>query len=218
MKTKDLKETFNELVNTLQRWELYQPEDEVDNALTELSNKINEIEKRFKCITKTVEDIKEQISGYPNRVDCNGNVNVSIDKLHLITRNTNDIIIATNLEDDEPIIETESTEDTVELSGGGIPYRICKHCSIKEEETVMNLIDGVWVCNDCNPPTNLCRVEEIHSIVKDVIAKLNDISVDGETMQYILERVGMDDQMLKQLFGKTTNDELDYLLDVRNGK
>jgi hypothetical protein len=29
----------------------------------------------------------------------------------------------------------------------------------------------------------------------------NGDSVDGETLQYILEKVGMDDQMLKQLQG-----------------
>jgi hypothetical protein len=41
---------------------------------------------------------------------------------------------------------------------------------------------------------------------------------DGETMEYILKQVGMQDQMLKQLFAQTTNDEIDYLHDVRNGK
>jgi hypothetical protein len=28
----------------------------------------------------------------------------------------------------------------------------------------------------------------------------------------------MEDQTLKQLFAQTTNDDIDYLLDVRNGK
>jgi len=35
--------------------------------------------------------------------------------------------------------------------------------------------------------------------VNDIINKLQTIDVDGETMQYILERVGMSDQMLRQL-------------------
>ena len=38
-------------------------------------------------------------------------------------------------------------------------------------------------------------------VVMDVIKKLHAIDVDGETMQYILQKVGMEDQMLKQLIG-----------------
>ncbi len=36
-------------------------------------------------------------------------------------------------------------------------------------------------------------------VVMDIIKKLRAIDVDGETMQYILQKVGMEDQMLKQL-------------------
>ena len=36
-------------------------------------------------------------------------------------------------------------------------------------------------------------------VVLQVIEQLKYIEVDGETMQYILQRVGMQDQMLKQL-------------------
>jgi hypothetical protein len=35
--------------------------------------------------------------------------------------------------------------------------------------------------------------------INDIINKLQTIDVDGETMQYILKRVGMSDQMLRQL-------------------
>ena len=35
--------------------------------------------------------------------------------------------------------------------------------------------------------------------VEEVINILREIDVDGETMQYILEKVGMEDQMLRQL-------------------
>ena len=35
--------------------------------------------------------------------------------------------------------------------------------------------------------------------VETIISLLNEIEVDGETMQYIIEKVGMEDQMLKQL-------------------
>jgi hypothetical protein len=36
-------------------------------------------------------------------------------------------------------------------------------------------------------------------MIKDIINKLQIIGVDGETMQYIIERVGMEDQMTRQL-------------------
>ena len=36
-------------------------------------------------------------------------------------------------------------------------------------------------------------------VVMDIIKKLRTIEVDGETMQYIIEKVGMTDQMLRQL-------------------
>jgi hypothetical protein len=48
-------------------------------------------------------------------------------------------------------------------------------------------------------PTELCKTPQTHEFVKDIIAKLKVIDVDGETMEYILEQVGMTDQMLRQL-------------------
>jgi len=68
------------------------------------------------------------------------------------------------------------------------------------------------------PPTMLCSDPTKHEIVNNIISQLKGIEVDGETMEYILRQVGMEDQMLKQLFAQSTNDEIDYLHDVRNGK
>jgi len=48
-------------------------------------------------------------------------------------------------------------------------------------------------------PTMLCQDEDKHNAVKDIIAKLKEIEVDGETMEYILDQVGMLDQVAKQL-------------------
>ena len=41
----------------------------------------------------------------------------------------------------------------------------------------------------------------IGSKINDIINTLNSIEVDGETMEYILQKTGMDEQMLKQLAG-----------------
>ena len=44
-------------------------------------------------------------------------------------------------------------------------------------------------------------------MVEDIIDMLKYIDVDGETIQYILEEVGMDDQILKQLITARIKDD-----------
>jgi hypothetical protein len=63
------------------------------------------------------------------------------------------------------------------------------------------------------PPTELCKTPQTHEFVKDIIAKLKVIDVDGETMQYILEQVGMEEQMLRQLARKDTKETLSILVE-----
>jgi hypothetical protein len=94
-----------------------------------------------------------------------------------------------------------------------------------KKDNTYNEPDHDWRKNMFTPeededeaPTMLCQDEGKYVAVKDIISKLKAIEVDGETMEYILKQVGMQDQMLKQLFAQTTNDEIDYLHDVRNGK
>ena len=52
--------------------------------------------------------------------------------------------------------------------------------------------------------------------VNDIISKLRTIDVDGETMQYILKKVGMEDQMLKQLIGTADDYQINYYTSLRN--
>ena len=42
---------------------------------------------------------------------------------------------------------------------------------------------------------------DIHqrAAVEEIIHKLKEMDVDGETLQYIIAKIGMDDQMLRQL-------------------
>ncbi len=51
--------------------------------------------------------------------------------------------------------------------------------------------------------------------VQLVIDTLREIDVDGETMQFILEKVGMEDQMLKQLISTADEYNLNYYLNLR---
>ena len=51
--------------------------------------------------------------------------------------------------------------------------------------------------------------------VNQVINILREMEVDGETMQYILEKVGMEDQMLKQLIMSQPIEEVRYMFEER---
>jgi len=56
--------------------------------------------------------------------------------------------------------------------------------------------------------------EEKFTTVQDIIDQLILMNVDGETMQYILERVGMDDQMHRQLImSKSTITTMDLIIE-----
>jgi hypothetical protein len=47
-------------------------------------------------------------------------------------------------------------------------------------------------------------------VVETIIDMLKHIDVDGETMQHIIEEVGMDDQMLRQLITNNPESETKY--------
>lgn len=51
--------------------------------------------------------------------------------------------------------------------------------------------------------------------VKDIILKLILIDVDGETMQHILQKVGMEWQMLRQLMLTMPIEQVEYLIEER---
>ena len=54
-----------------------------------------------------------------------------------------------------------------------------------------------------------------HHLVQTVIDILNEIEVDGETMQHILEKTGMEWQMLRQLIMTLPIEQVEYLIEER---
>ena len=61
------------------------------------------------------------------------------------------------------------------------------------------------------------QMRENPGVVETVIDMLNHIEVDGETMEYIIRKVGMEDQMLRQLFLKASKDVLwDLTVEKKN--
>jgi hypothetical protein len=59
-----------------------------------------------------------------------------------------------------------------------------------------------------------CSINRAYVI--DIIKKLQTIDVDGETMQYILQKVGMEDQMLKQLISTADDYQINWYTNLRN--
>jgi hypothetical protein len=52
--------------------------------------------------------------------------------------------------------------------------------------------------------------------VNEIIKKLKAIDIDGERMQYILEKVGMSDQMHRQLIMTKTIADTELLLEEKS--
>jgi hypothetical protein len=354
-----MRKEFNELVETMKCWDLFQKGDEVDVALTNLSNKIDEVEKRIDCAVRSSAEANKSILLYTERVDNNETFQMKVDDHDSILRGTNDVLIALDMKDTECIDNNwywlfKPTEEPKPIAVGNIEYdfpeevytignvdnteiigdvyessfhelldlgilvlegsddftcgkanyivldnkfisivkkkqidlskvpikkevfmtfhsswgeidcdkdgnvievrgdeddenylldiavfdlvEYCKFCESKnitmgESDDILSI--GFWKKDNTyheaekdwrkeifgeEPPTMLCADSDKHKIVNNIISQLKDIEVDGETMEYILKQVGMEDQTLKQLFAQTTNDDIDYLLDVRNGK
>jgi hypothetical protein len=76
-----------------------------------------------------------------------------------------------------------------------------------KKDNTYNEPDKDWRKNMFSPeddeedeaPTMLCQDKQKYDAVKDIIAKLKEIEVDGETMEYILDQVGILDQVAKKL-------------------
>jgi hypothetical protein len=58
-------------------------------------------------------------------------------------------------------------------------------------------------------------LKENFGIVFDIIEELKKMDVDGETMQYILKKTGMEDQMLRQLIMTLPLEQTEYLIEER---
>jgi hypothetical protein len=366
-----MRNEFNELVNTLKRWELYHENDEVDIALTDLENKIDEVMKRIDCAVRSNQDINSITMQLADGFQDDGLSQQTLSDVDFETlqRSVYDVDIALNLNDTECIdnnwynlfepteelkpiavnnieydfteavfsignadntefvadvydsdfgkllefgvIIVEDAEDFIfgkanyivkdnsfipmvklkEIDLSKVPiireefmsfesswgYISCDKdgnvISIDGDEEIngernylfdiakfdlveygkfcesQNIVMGEYGGEDIlavgfwkkdgtyeeadkdwrkgddedfddeeDAPTQLCIDPTKHEIVNSIISQLKDIEVDCETMYYNLKQVGMDYQVLMQLFAQTTNDEIDYLHDVRNGK
>jgi len=263
---KNLKGTFDNLVETLKRWDLYQKDDEVDYELTNLSNIIDEVEKRMQCVTNTNKDIRTLVSKYEDAI-----LYYSNNDFELLERSVNDIDIAIDLNDAEPIennwyglfedkfkprsvseyvatlpkeevkvlipkdsiVEWKETRQYYSVNGGA-KARVTEDYTTEHEikdlcvqvqwldKKAKGQVSGGYYLGMFKEdfelpsvPTSLCNIPQTHEFVKDIIAKLKVIDVDGETMQYILKEVGMEEQMYRQLVLTNTDTDTKDLLEER---
>jgi hypothetical protein len=59
------------------------------------------------------------------------------------------------------------------------------------------------------------KMKEYPNVVQTITDLLIDIDVDGETMQHILQKVGMEWQMLRQLMLTMPIEQVEYLMEER---
>lgn len=214
---------------------------DVTIAMENLEKKITEVEKRMVCVKNTNKDIRDTIFINQSKIEDA----ISYDDLEVIQRSVNDINIAIDLNDKEPIEndwyslfaepkKEEEVEVVVLIPKGSIlkwrkeiPYYSAKGGArakvVKDYTTQTDYINVEWIDEKANgqgsggydrnnfedefekpsTPTYQCRNQHTFDKVKEVIQILKTLDngdcVDGETMQYILEQVGMEEQMLNQL-------------------
>jgi hypothetical protein len=196
-----LKQEFDALVKTMQNYDIYQSDDEVGEALNNLEAKILEVEKRINCLDIVRNDIYQTISKYTRSIDGDvEHIDLTRGDHDNIQSCTHDIGILIDLEDSMPI-EDNWHDIFVEKSHGGIPYRNCCDCGIKEEETVMtkctNEVHSIvkYMCNDCKDisegKTNVDKKDEIEKILisKWAILGMDVPSNFEDIVQFVYEDV-----------------------------
>jgi hypothetical protein len=210
---------------------------DVTIAMENLEKKITEVEKRMVCVKNTNKDIRDILFNNQSKIESA----IGYDELEVLERSVNDINIAIDLNDKEPIennwyslfaepieesnliwekgtiIEWNETISNYGAKGGARarvvkPYT--KQCEMVYVEWIDEKANGQgnggyfsYMFKDEpikeTTPTYQCRNQHTFDKVKEVIQILKTLDngdcVDGETMQYILEQVGMEEQMLNQL-------------------
>ena len=252
-----MRNEFNNLVELMNKYSLYHSTDEVGIALNELEKKIIEVEKRMECVKHTNIDINEIV--FTNQVKLEETI--GYDYVEVLQRSVNDINIAMELTDSEPIennwyslfSEPKKEEPKVLIPKGSIvvwdysrKYYSAKGGAkakviedYKEEDFYIKV---EWLDERANnqenggyerdmfkeefelskeevAPTYQCKNKDTFDKVKQVIQLLKTLDngecVDGETMQYILEQVGMTDQMLRQLIMSNPETDTKDLLEEK---
>ena len=239
-----LRSRFNDLVETMRRFDLYQIDDEVGIALSEFDMILNEVEKRIECARRSNQDSNSVIMSLVDSYQDLGKTEeeLTYGDFETLQRGVYDVDISLNFNHKEPIennwyglFEEPIKEEPKVIWGKGtiIEWKeIVKYFNAKDGARARVTEDYTTLCEMVNveflddlsngqvnggyygfmfkdepievpTPTYQCKNTHTFDKVKEVIQILKTLDngdcVDGETMQYILEQVGMEDQMLRQL-------------------
>lgn len=55
----------------------------------------------------------------------------------------------------------------------------------------------------------------VHITLNPIIAQLKEMEIDGETMEWIIRELGMEEQMLRQLMLNMPTEQVEYLIEER---
>jgi len=185
---KDLKSTFDNLVDTMRKWETFQEGDDVDLALKQMSKKVDEVNVRFECIELCNKDSEKILNKFTDGFQDNDlkSQSLNVSDFDILQRTIYDIGIVIDLEDSEPIDNDW--------------YGLFNKPKVEPKSLGTDLAPkGVGKSISLTPMgKDIIRDRKIEIIVNTLI----DIEIEGVTMEDILERVGMREQMIKQLSNK----------------
>ena len=100
-----MRKQFDELVETMKRWDLYFKDDEVDCALTELEKVIDEVEKRMHIATVCAKDVKKVLGKFTESVDQEIPFIMEVNEHDSIITRADDIEILMDLKDNMCVVD-----------------------------------------------------------------------------------------------------------------
>lgn len=154
-----MRKEFNELVETMKRCNLFQKDDEVDVALTNLSNKIYEVEKRIECAVRSAREVNQLVSKYTEDVDNHQPIGMTVNDHDSILRGSNDVTIALDMGDTECVENNWYNLFSPKESEETYPIVNCLDCGhpqpLLEENIHVDSVSRYMVCEQCENQFNI---------------------------------------------------------------
>lgn len=157
-----MKAEFDELVNLMNKYDLYQETDEVGIALNNLYAKIDEVMKRIECAVRSAKEIYVAIS--KSTINENEVVLRDANDVDVVLRGSNDVNIALDFNDTECIDNNwyELFEELKPIAVGNVEY------DFPEEVYTIGNADNTEI------------VADVYESVFDSLCKLGLIRCEGE--------------------------------------
>ena len=184
-------------------------------AMDNLEKKIIEIEKRLECARRCNLESNSIVVKMTETFEGKGAIEdkITYGEFETLARGVYDVDIALNFNNNEPITENWyglfKPKRTIETE---VPHGTIVDDIRKTFATETILLEPPSIPNQCKNQHTFDKVKEVIQILKTLD---NGDCVDGETMQYILQQVGMTDQMLRQLVMSNPESDTKDLLEEK---